>query len=87
MVKTVKSQILLSYNDNGLLLSEGIVDEAGNHNGKWKDLYANGKVQAEGQYTDSRRTGQWKFYNTEGKVEQTGSLQQWPARRIMELVL
>jgi antitoxin component YwqK of YwqJK toxin-antitoxin module len=61
------------YNDNGLLLSEGIVDEAGKYNGKWKDLYPNGKVQAEGQYTDSRRTGQWKFYNTSEKVEQTGS--------------
>lgn len=61
------------YNDNGLLLSEGVVDEAGKYNGKWKDLYPSGKVQAEGQYTDSRRTGQWKFYNTEGKVEQTGS--------------
>lgn len=61
------------YNDNGLLLSEGIVDEAGKYNGKWKDLYADGKVQAEGQYTDSRRTGQWKFYNISGKVEQTGS--------------
>lgn len=61
------------YNDNGLLLSEGLVDEAGKYNGKWKDLYSNGKVQAEGQYTDSRRTGQWKFYNTSEKVEQTGS--------------
>lgn len=61
------------YNDNGLLLSEGIVDEAGNRNGKWKDLYANGKVQAEGQYTESRRTGQWKFYNASEKIEQTGS--------------
>jgi antitoxin component YwqK of YwqJK toxin-antitoxin module len=61
------------YNDNGLLLSEGIVDEAGNRNGKWKDLYANGKVQSEGQFTDNRRTGQWKFYNAAEKVEQTGS--------------
>jgi antitoxin component YwqK of YwqJK toxin-antitoxin module len=61
------------YNDNGLLLSEGIVDEAGNRNGKWKDLYSNGKVQAEGQYTDNRRSGQWKFYNSFEKVEQTGS--------------
>jgi len=61
------------YNDNGLLLSEGIVDEAGNRNGKWKDLYSNGKVQAEGQFTDNRRTGQWKFYNAGEKVEQTGS--------------
>jgi antitoxin component YwqK of YwqJK toxin-antitoxin module len=61
------------YNDNGLLLSEGIVDEAGNRNGKWKDLYADGKVQAEGQFTDNRRSGLWKFYNTSQKVEQTGS--------------
>jgi antitoxin component YwqK of YwqJK toxin-antitoxin module len=61
------------YNDNGLLLSEGIVDEAGKYNGKWKDLFASGKVQAEGQYSDSRRSGQWKFYDTTEKVEQTGS--------------
>ena len=61
------------YNDNGLLLSEGIVDEAGNRNGKWKDLFSDGKVQAEGQFTDNRRTGQWKFFNISEKVEQTGS--------------
>jgi len=61
------------YNDNGLLLSEGIVDDAGNRNGKWKDLYPDGKVQAEGQFTDNRRTGTWKFYSLAGKVEQTGS--------------
>jgi antitoxin component YwqK of YwqJK toxin-antitoxin module len=61
------------YNDTGLLLSEGVVDEAGNSNGKWKDLFPDGKVQAEGQYTDNRRSGQWKFYNIQGKVEQTGS--------------
>jgi len=61
------------YNDNGLLISEGIVDEAGRFNGKWKDLYPDGKTQAEGQYTESRRSGLWKFYNPEGKLEQTGS--------------
>jgi antitoxin component YwqK of YwqJK toxin-antitoxin module len=61
------------YNDNGLLLSEGLVDEAGKYNGKWKDLYSNGKVQAEGQYSDSRKSGQWKFFNSTEKVEQTGS--------------
>lgn len=26
-----------NYNDNGILLSEGIINEAGNRNGKWKD--------------------------------------------------
>ncbi len=61
------------YNDNGLLLSEGVVDEAGNRNGSWKDLYANGKVLAEGQFRDNRRTGLWKFYNITGRVEQTGN--------------
>jgi uncharacterized protein len=62
-----------TYNDNGLLISEGIIDEAGNHNGKWKDYFPDGKVLAEGQVTDNRRSGQWKFYNLQGKVEQTGS--------------
>jgi antitoxin component YwqK of YwqJK toxin-antitoxin module len=61
------------YNDNGLLLSQGIVDEAGNRNGRWKDLYPDGRIQAEGQFTDNRRTGIWKFYNLSGKVEQTGA--------------
>jgi antitoxin component YwqK of YwqJK toxin-antitoxin module len=61
------------YNDNGLLLSEGIMDDAGNRNGKWKDLYPNGKTLAEGQYNDNRRSGSWKFYNATDKVEQTGA--------------
>jgi antitoxin component YwqK of YwqJK toxin-antitoxin module len=61
------------YNDVGLLLSEGIVDEAGNFNGKWKDLYPDGKVRAEGSYIDNRRSGIWKFYTESGKIEQTGS--------------
>jgi uncharacterized protein len=61
------------YNDNGLLISEGIVDEAGNRNGKWKDFFSNGKTQAEGQYTANRKTGLWKFYNQDEKVEQTGN--------------
>jgi antitoxin component YwqK of YwqJK toxin-antitoxin module len=60
------------YNDNGLLLSEGIVDEAGNKIGKWKDLYSSGKIQAEGQYTDNRRSGLWKFNSENEKGEQTG---------------
>jgi len=61
------------YNDNGLLLSQGIVDEGGNLNGRWKDFYPDGKVKAEGAYSDNRRTGLWKFYSLTSKVEQTGS--------------
>ncbi len=61
------------YNDVGLLLSEGIVDESGNRNGKWKDISPEGNIIAEGQYTDNRRTGVWKFYNRNEKLEQTGA--------------
>jgi uncharacterized protein len=61
------------YNDNGLLISQGIVDEAGNKNGRWKDFYPDSTLFAEGQFTDNRRTGQWKFYNQSGKMEQTGT--------------
>jgi len=61
------------YNDVGLLLSEGIVDETGNYNGRWKDFYPDGKVRAEGSYNDNRRTGIWKFNSAAGKMEQTGS--------------
>jgi antitoxin component YwqK of YwqJK toxin-antitoxin module len=61
------------YNDNGVLISEGIVDDEGNRNGPWKDFSADGTVTAEGAYVNSRRTGTWKFYNTSGRLEQAGS--------------
>jgi uncharacterized protein len=68
---TVKNASL--YNDNGVLISQGIVNEDGSRNGPWKDFSADGVVIAEGNYTDSRRSGAWKFYNAAGKLEQAGS--------------
>jgi len=61
------------YNDNGVLVSEGIVDSDGNRNGPWKDVSADGVLVAEGSYYDNRRSGEWKFYNADGKLEQAGS--------------
>jgi uncharacterized protein len=61
------------YSDEGIVVSEGIVNEAGNRTGRWKDYYPDGSVQAEGQYLNNLRTGAWKFYSTDGKAEQTGS--------------
>jgi antitoxin component YwqK of YwqJK toxin-antitoxin module len=60
------------YNDNGVVISEGIVDAEGNRNGPWKDYSSGGLLMAEGTYTASRRTGLWKFYNAAGKLEQAG---------------
>jgi antitoxin component YwqK of YwqJK toxin-antitoxin module len=61
------------YNDNGVKIGEGIIDEAGNKTGKWKEFTQEGDLFAEGQYNDNRRSGAWKFYNSGKKVEQTGS--------------
>jgi uncharacterized protein len=58
---TIKSARI--YNDNGVLISEGIVDAEGNRNGPWKDFSPGGVLIAEGNYTANRRTGTWKFYN------------------------
>lgn len=68
---SVKSATI--YNDNGVLISTGIVDEEGNRNGYWKDYSPEGVVVAEGNYSDNRRTGTWKFYSATGKLEQAGS--------------
>ncbi len=61
------------YGEKGILLSEGIVDEAGNKNGSWKDYSEDGRILAEGQYSDNKRSGNWKFYGKSGNTEQTGN--------------
>ncbi|HNX25738.1 MAG TPA: hypothetical protein PKG60_16950 [Spirochaetota bacterium] len=61
------------YGENGIVLSEGIVDEAGNKNGPWKDYSASGDLTAEGQYSENKRAGIWKFYGENKKVEQVGA--------------
>jgi len=37
-----------------------------------KDLYADKTTEAEGTYTDNRKTGIWKFYNPSGKWNRPG---------------
>ncbi len=61
------------YNDNGVLISEGIIDAEGNRTGPWKDFSPGGTLIAEGNYTANRRTGPWKFYNSSGRLEQAGA--------------
>jgi antitoxin component YwqK of YwqJK toxin-antitoxin module len=60
------------YNERGVKISEGIVDEQGNRKGEWKDFYVTGELRAKGSYSNNRRTGDWIFYFKNGKVEQKG---------------
>jgi len=66
----IKSYI---YNDNGIKMSEGIVDEEGNRQGAWKILFDDGSVMEEGDYLANRRSGQWKYYERNGRTIQVGS--------------
>ncbi len=59
------------YKD-GELIGEGVYDEKGFQQGKWKEYYPNGELRAEGEYLDARRLGDWVFYHQNGKVEQKG---------------
>jgi antitoxin component YwqK of YwqJK toxin-antitoxin module len=57
----------------GNLIGEGLIDEAGNQQGHWIEYHPNGKIKAEGIYTNGLRTGEWLFYHPNGKIEQKGT--------------
>jgi antitoxin component YwqK of YwqJK toxin-antitoxin module len=64
----VNSQI---YQD-GILVSQGIYDEAGYEQGHWKEYHPNGALKAEGDYKNGRKVGPWVFYHPNGAIEQKG---------------
>jgi antitoxin component YwqK of YwqJK toxin-antitoxin module len=61
------------YNDNGLKMSEGVVDEEGNRQGEWKIVFPDGTVKERGNYIDNRRNGPWSFYDSDSKLVQRGA--------------
>ena len=61
---------------NGILLGEGLIDEAGVKQGFWKEYYPDGSLRAEGEYLDGDRYKMWKFYFVSGKLEQKGKYRQ-----------
>lgn len=60
------------YKD-GYLVGEGIYDEKGYKQGKWKEYYNTGQLRGEGEYLNDRRLGEWIYYYQNGKIEQKGS--------------
>ena len=59
--------------DNGILLGEGITDLNGLRQGHWKEFYKTGEVQAEGNYQDGKREGNWLFFLPNKTIEVSGS--------------
>lgn len=60
------------YNDNGIKISEGIVDREGNKIGQWKNYYNTGELKSKGNYQNNVQEGKWIFYFKNGKIEQEG---------------
>ncbi len=60
------------YDNKGIVISEGIINDRGERSGKWKDFYVTGEVRDEGAYANNKRTGQWKFYLKNKRIEQLG---------------
>lgn len=71
----VKGQVIKSetYDINGGLESEGIVNIDGSRYGKWIDYYPGKKVKSTGNYKNNLKDGLWTFYYENGKIQQSGN--------------
>ena len=61
------------YNNKGIVVSEGIITDAGKKEGDWKDYFDSGKLRDEGNYKNNQKEGKWKYYFQNGKIEETGA--------------
>lgn len=70
----VKGKIINSfiYNDNGIKISEGIVDKEGRKAGTWKNYYVTGEIKSTGNYENNVKEGKWTYLFKDGKIEQSG---------------
>ncbi len=66
-------ELAKEFDDTGLLLAEGILDENAKKTGKWKEFYSDGSVKALGTYKNGKKNGEWVYYFPGGQVEQRGS--------------
>lgn len=62
----------VSY-ENGIKISEGLVDADNLKQGIWKEYYLTGELKAEGEYENSIKVKTWSYYFVNGKLEQKGN--------------
>ena len=67
------SEKAIRYNEKGIRIAEGPVDENEKRTGEWKLYFETGELRAEGQYANDRQNGEWDFFFTTGKKEQVGN--------------
>ncbi len=64
--------IAKEYDENGVFIGDGTVDENDKKQGIWKYYYESGEVKSKGAFKDNLKTGEWIFYYEDGKIEQRG---------------
>lgn len=62
----------ITYDDLGIILSDGIVDDEGLKQGKWVYYYETGEKKSEGEFIGDLKTGSWKYFYSNGNNLQTG---------------
>lgn len=66
-------RILMAYTfRDGQITGQGIMTEQGIKQGPWKEYYSDGKLKAEGDYSEGKKVGGWKYYYPDGTLEQEG---------------
>lgn len=58
---------------HGKIIAEGVLTDAGEKEGFWKEYFPDGKLKAAGNYDKDQKTGLWKYYFNSGQIEQVGT--------------
>ncbi len=61
------------YNNFGVIIAEGILDDEGRKKGVWKEFYLSGELRAKGNYQNNQKSGLWSYYYKNGGKEQSGN--------------
>ena len=56
----------------GKVVEEGIITDAGEKEGNWKEYYPDAQLKAIGYYRNDNKQGEWKYYYPNGQLEQIG---------------
>jgi antitoxin component YwqK of YwqJK toxin-antitoxin module len=56
----------------GKIIEEGIITDAGEKEGNWKEYYSDRNLKAIGFYKNDEKQGEWKYYYPGGQLEQIG---------------
>ena len=71
MNKILLSLLLFLAVGNGIAQEINRTDDKGRRQGPWTDFYSNGQKRYEGQFKNDRCTGEFKYYDEQGRLKAT----------------